>query len=65
MVSKVLANRLKYCLDKCGAQGIEVILMSEPWLRKEDGLWIRAPQIEEAEVEAIMVVPLFDEVQEG
>ncbi|PNX79837.1 hypothetical protein L195_g035827 [Trifolium pratense] len=37
--------------------------MSEPWLKKKDGLWVQSPQ-ERDVANYIIAVPLFDTVEE-
>ncbi|PNX86022.1 ribonuclease H, partial [Trifolium pratense] len=44
--------------------GSKIKIMSEPWLRGEDTLWMQSPQTQKAVAENIIKTPLFEEVKE-
>ncbi|XP_045802361.1 uncharacterized protein LOC123895940 [Trifolium pratense] len=51
------------CRWKIG-DGSKIKIMSEPWLRGEDTLWMQSPQTQKAVAENIIKTPLFEEVKE-
>ncbi|WJX24106.1 hypothetical protein P8452_13251 [Trifolium repens] len=44
--------------------GSKINVMSDPWLRGNDMLWLQSPQIRKPVAECILKIPLFEEVQE-